>query len=315
MATKTNSMKKIFSPTRLTTIAFAATLLIAGCKKENSDVLSQQEEEQAANFIGESEAESEIAFNDVFDNVMGVNSEVGLGGVGIFGRVAVSREDGRDANVDSMPPCVTVSIVPQQLGVFPKTVTVDFGTGCFSHGHLRSGKVKTIYSGPLRTSGSVATTTFDNYKIDSVSVEGKHIISNTTGSTPGSNQRQFKIEVVDGKLTRPNGNYSMWSSTRTNTQIEGNGTLLPGDDIFRLTGIAYGKVKRNNLIVLWNSEITEPLIKKFICRWISKGRIRTIRQGLPQNSPWVSILDYGTGTCDNQATLTINGNTHQITLH
>jgi hypothetical protein len=90
---------------------------------------------------------------------------------------------------------------------------------------------------------------------------------------------------------------------------------MPADDIFSVRGTAHGKVKRNNLIVLWNSEITEPLIKKFICPWISKGRIRTIRQGLAQSSPWVAILDYGTGSCDNQATLTINGNTRQITLH
>jgi hypothetical protein len=214
-----------------------------------------------------------------------------------------------------MPACVNVTVTPLQPGVFPKTVVVDFGAGCFSHGHLRSGKIRTVYSGPLRDPSSSAVTTFDNFKIDSVKVEGTYRITNTTGTTPGANQRQFKIEVIDGKLTRPNGDYALWNTVRTNTQIEGNGTLIPADDIFRIAGTANGKVKRSNLIILWNSEITEPLIKKFTCRWISKGRIRTVRQGLPQNTPWFAILDYGTGTCDNQATLTINGNTRQITLH
>lgn len=307
-------MKKLSLITRLTTVAFAATLLITGCKKENSDTLSAQEEEQAASYSTESEAETEVTFNDVFDNVMGVNTELGTGGVGIFGRVA-SSENGRVAGVDSVPSCVTVTIVPQAPGVFPKTVTLDFGSGCFSHGHLRSGKIKTVYTGRLVEPGSSATTTFDNYKIDSVLVQGTHRITNTTATTPGANQRQFKIEVIDAKLTKPNGNYVQWNTVRTNTQIEGNGSVTPADDIFKVTGIANGKVKREAIIVLWNAEITEPLIKKFICPWISKGRIRTVRQGLPANTPWVAVLDYGTGNCDNQATLTINGNTRQITLH
>jgi len=306
-------MKKNSLFTRLSTVAFAAILLIAGCKKETSDVLSAQEEEQAATYSIESEAESEIAFNDVFDNVMGVNNDVGTGGVGIFGRVASSN--GRTSRVDSVPPCVTVTIVPQTPGVFPKTVTIDFGSGCFSHGHLRSGKIKTVYTGRLIVPGNSATTTFENFKIDSVSVEGTHKITNTTNNTPGANQRQFKIEVIDGKLTKPNANYVYWNTVRTHTQIEGNGSVTPQDDIFSIRGIANGKVKRNNIIVLWNSEITEPLIKKAVCRWISKGRIKTVRHGLPANTRWVAVLDYGAGNCDNQATLTINGNTHQITLH
>ena len=307
-------MKKFALVTRLTTVAFAATLLITGCKKENSDTLSSQEEQEAAMYSSESEADAEVAFNDVFDNAMGVNSELGTGGVGIFGRVA-SPQNGRIGGVDSVPPCVNVTIAPTQPGVFPKTVTIDFGSGCFSHGHLRSGKIQIVYTGRLLASGSSATTTFINYKIDSIAVEGTHIITNTTATTPGSNQKQFKIEVVNGKLTWRNGNFVEWNAIRTHTQIEGNGTAIPADDIFSVRGNANGKVKRANLIVLWDSEITEPLMKKFICPWISKGRIRTVRRGLPQNTPWVAVLDYGAGTCDNQATLTINGNTRQITLH
>ena len=307
-------MKKFSSLTQLSAFAFCAMLFVLGCKKESSDTLSAQEEQQAATYTSESEIDSEIAFDDVYDNVMGVNTDVGLGGVGIFGRLASSGNE-RESNTDSLPTCVTVSISPLQLGVFPKTITLDFGTGCYSHNHLRSGKIRTVYTGPLREAGNSATTTFENFKIDSVKIEGTHKITNTTNTTAGSNQRQFKTEVTGAKLTRPNGDYAEWTSTRTQTQIEGNGTLSPTDDILSVQGTSHGKVKRSNLIVLWNSEITEPLIKKYTCRWISKGRVRTVREGLPANTPWIAVLDYGTGTCDNQASLTINGNTQQITLH
>ncbi len=304
-------MKKMLL-VRLLSAGFAAALLIAGCKKENSDTLSPQEEEQAATYSGESEAETEFAFDDVFDNVMGVNTDLGVGGVGIFGRTAMTLESGRVEKVDTVPLCVTVTITPTQSNTFPKTVVMDFGSSCNSHGHIRSGKIKTVYTGRLVEPGSSATTTFDNFKIDDIAVEGTHKITNTTAT--GSTQRQFTITVTDGKLTKTNGDYEQWGTTRVVTQTEGNVTPTALDDIFKITGNGHGKVKRENIIINWTSEITEPLIKKYACRWISKGIIKTVRQGLPANTNWVGVLDYGDGTCDSKATLTVNGSVHQITL-
>jgi len=303
-------MKKLNLFTRLTTTALAAALLIIGCKKETSNTLSTQEEEQVAVFSTESETESQFAFDDVFNNVMGVNSDLGTGGVGVFGKVAGG---GASEKMDSIPTCLRVTITPLQPNVFPKTVVIDFGAGCTSHGHLRAGKITTVYTGRLIEPGKSATTTFDNFKIDSISVSGTHKITNTTA--PGANQRQFKIEVTDAKLTKTSGNYEEWNATRINTQIEGNGTIPPADDIFRITGNSTGKTKRGNLLVSWTSEIQEGLIKKFNCPWFSKGIIQTQRTGLPANSQWVGVLNFGDGTCDNKATLTVNGNVHQITLH
>ena len=304
-------MKNLSLPIRLITAAFAASLLFVGCKRENSNTLTPQEEEQAATYTTESETEAQFAFDDVFDNVMGVNSDVGVGDVGIFGRT-ITLDNGRVERTDPAPTCVTITITPLQSNAFPKTVVLDFGTGCNSHGHLRSGKITTVYTGRLTEPGSSATTTFQNFKIDDISVEGTHKIINTTGSA--TNQRQYKIEVMDARLSKPNGSYEEWSTTRVITQIEGNGTIAPADDIFRVTGAGHGKVKRENIIVLWKSEITEPLIKKFVCRWISKGTVKTVREGLPSSTPWVAVLNYGDGNCDNKATLTINGNTKEITL-
>jgi len=301
-------MKKLFLPTRLLTLIAIVTLIIIGCKKESSDTLSSQEEESAATYTTESETDAQFAFDDVFDNVMGVSSDIGIGGVGIFGRTTSSLT----GRTDSTPVCVNVTITPLQREIFPKTVVMDFGTGCYSHGHLRSGKITTVYTGRLTTPGSSATTTFQNFIIDDIAVEGTHKIANTTAT--GSNQRQFTIAVTDAKLTKPNGDYEVWNTTRTITQIEGNGTVLPSDDIFRITGKGQGKVKRENLIISWHSEITEPLVKKFTCRWIAKGIVKTVREGLPANTPWVAALDYGNGDCDNKATLTVNGNVRQITL-
>lgn len=303
-------MKKTHVLTRLMTASVAATLLVAGCKKEASQPLSRGEEEQVTVFSAESELESQAAFDDVFNNVLGVNSELGIGGVGVFGRAA---EGNRDERTDTLPRCISISITPMQPLVFPKTVVLDFGSGCMSHGHLRSGKITTVYSGRLIEPGSSATTTFDNYSIDSFSISGTHTITNTTNV--GGNQRQFTIDISNAKLSKPNGNYEDWDASRVITQIEGNGTVLPYDDIFRITGHSSGKTKRGDLIFLWSSEIGEPLVKKFNCRWFSKGTVNAGRNGSSSGTQWIGVLDFGTGDCDNKATLTVNGNVYQITLH
>ena len=96
--------------------------------------------------------------------------------------------------------------------------------------------------------------------------------------------------------------------------MEGLATILPGDDIFRIEGSAHGRVQRGNLIVRWESNILEPLIKRFNCRWIVRGKIRTVRVNTNASSPWVAVLDFGNGICDNLAMITINGVSRQITL-
>src|SRR5215208_2836298 len=98
-------MKKFTRLTLLITIAFLSSLVLIGCKKETSETLTAAQEEEAATFSSESETESELVFDDVFDNVMGVNNEVGIAGTGVFGRTAVA---GREMNPDSLLRCFTV---------------------------------------------------------------------------------------------------------------------------------------------------------------------------------------------------------------
>lgn len=278
-------------------------LAIGSCTKENSQTSADEQEIAASNATTEGEGEAEIVYNGVFDDAMGVDDEFGIGGTGVFGRI------------NSCPTVTITRLNPPNA--FPARVVLDYGTGCLARdGHYRKGKVITEYTGRLLYPGSIAVTNFDGYYVDSVHVEGTHKITNTsvppTNNTPPN--RSYRVEVINGKLTRPNGNFVEWNSTRNITQIEGLGTLIPMDDIFRIEGSGRGRVRRGNLLTLWESTIIEPLIKRFNCRWIVKGRVRTVRANLAVNSPWVAILDFGTGTCDNLATVTINGISHQITL-
>jgi hypothetical protein len=293
-------MKFRFNLTRIAILSFFFSLLIVSCSKENSRSGTEDEQEVTASKISsESDGQAELIFNGFFDDAMGVSDEVGMFGTGVFGRINAC-------------PTVTVTHL-NPPAVFPIRVVLDFGNpGCTGNdGHLRSGKINIEYTARLIYPGAVATTSFDGFYIDSVHVEGTHKITNTSN---GTTNRQFTIEVRDAKLTRPNGDYTKWKSDKVITQIEGLMTADFHDDVFSVTGSAEGQVKKGNLLVGWSSSITEALIKRFTCRWIVKGRIRTIRVNSIPTSPWVAVLDFGNGTCDNQAIITINGVAHQITL-
>jgi hypothetical protein len=299
-------MKLTNKPSLLLLLFLFSIAFITSCQKESSQTATQNEQEmEASKASSESDGDAESVFNGVFDDAMGVNDELGVGGTGVFGRVNA---------------CPTVTIVRvNPANPFPVSVTLDFGSaGCVGlDGHFRKGKVITIYTGRLLAPGSIATTEFDGFYIDSVKIEGTHKITNvSTPFTPPAPpvDRKFRVEVINGKLTNTNGNFVEWNSVKYIIQIEGLSTVLPLDDIFRIEGNSRGRAKRGALIVLWESNITEPLIKRFNCRWIVKGIVRTVRVGAPANSPWIAVLNFGNGNCDNQAVITINGVSHQITL-
>jgi hypothetical protein len=307
-------MKSRFNLTQVAILSFFFVLLIvSSCAKETSQSGTDAQEEELSKAIGESDAEAQSTYNGLFDDVMGVNNEVGVAGSGVsYGRL------------DTMTPvarCFTVTITHPTANPFPVIVVMDFGNiGCSGpDGRVRRGKIITEYTNRLIYPGAIATTNFDRFYVDDIHVEGTHKITNISliPVPPANLIMKYNVEVINGKLSKPDGNYLEWKSNKTITQVEGSSTpFYPRDDAFETTGGASGLVKRSNLLVRWESTITEPLLRRMTCQWIVKGRIRTVRANLPDpnNSRWVAVLDFGTGNCDNLATITINGVTRQITL-
>ncbi|RYY38451.1 MAG: hypothetical protein EOO08_14405 [Chitinophagaceae bacterium] len=286
-----------------------AFLALAGCKKGGSVTeLTTQEEMQIALAAVRGDAQIDFTREEVFDNVMGVNNEVGMGGTGIFGRMQ---------QPDSFS-CVSITLERLGPAPFPVRVTLDFGNGgCTGRdGRTRSGRIITEYSARLTEPGSRSSSVFDHYQIDSLSISGSLVVQNTT-PVPGGPvvNRQFTITVTNGRITRPSGNYVQWNGARTLTQIEGGATPQhPIDDVFHVMGSASGTLKSGNLVSAWSSAITAPLRKSFNCRWIRQGIVQTHRGTGSASAQWTGALDYGGGTCDNMASLTLNGSTYQISL-
>jgi hypothetical protein len=84
-------MKNMTNVSRFLSLVLLMTMTaLFSCQKENSKA-TQAENEQFAQAVTESDAESEAIFDDVFDNIMGVNTEVGVGGTGVFGQAIIIR--------------------------------------------------------------------------------------------------------------------------------------------------------------------------------------------------------------------------------
>jgi len=308
-------MKNVTNVTRLLSFAFFVSLIgFVSCQKEASKG-TQSQDEQFAQTASASDAESEAMFDDVFDNVMGVNTEVGIGGTGVFAQPAPQapgEEIISGANhIDSMPPCLTVTVTRlNDPNTFPVKVELDFGAGCTGRdGLTRKGKIITVYTGRLLNPGAVAETSFDGYYVNDVHVEGTHRVENKSTSS----NLIFGITVANAKLSKPNGDYSEWNSTKTIAQIDGNATPFnPIDDVFAVSGEGNGGVKKDTVYVQWGARTLpdNPLIKKFVCRYIVKGKL-----AFRKTTSDVAVLDYGNGVCDNKATLTIGGAVYEISLH
>jgi hypothetical protein len=290
----------------LTAFAVMGALTFSSCKKETSaDAVTADTPAEIAATVNTTmeEAQTEAQFDDVFNITASLNAgEVGED-LGMGANVAGMDELG--AKPDSATPrCYTITVVPRQPGLFPKTVTIDFGNGCLGKdGKYRKGKIVTIFTNRMLVPGAKVSTTFVGYNVDSFKIEGTHITQNTSTS----NLQGLKISVIDGKITNTNsGKWRIWNSTRNILQIEGNGTPdFPRDDVYRVTGSATGS---NSVGHSWSSTIVEPLIKKFTCRWIVKGTVKLVRNSRE------ALLDFGNGSCDNEAIIYINGVAHNIYL-
>jgi hypothetical protein len=199
---------------------------------------------------------------------------------------------------------------------YPKTVTLDFGTGCAcDDGVTRYGKIISVISAPYLDSGAVVTSTFDNYHeiINGINYQatGTQVITNL-----GTNQAQHPVYSldVDGSVISQYGTIT-YTSQRQNEWIYGyNSWLNPFDDEYMITGTASGNDINGDPFAI---TITQALDFNVYCDvthfWtIKSGKFELSYPGTTYPTIYV---DYGTGTCDYIIYVTINGTTYTIVYY
>ncbi|MEP7377339.1 MAG: hypothetical protein ABI675_28310 [Chitinophagaceae bacterium] len=296
---------KVLSITRIVivTIALSITLFTISCKKEATTNKQTVTESEAAEYSAES-MEAEASYDDVQDISMTAADEEGI--------ISAGRPAGNTAGRPfpfqrlrlRIGANAIITVTPND-STYPKTVTIDFGTGqTCPDSKFRKGKIVMNFSGPIRHTGSVVTITLVDFQIGRAKIEGTKVITNL--STNGN--IKFSVKVTDGKVTFPNGRGYSYEALRYITQIEGGTTPEITDDVYSIEGHSQTKFN-NGVIIALNTETA--LIKKVSCPWISNGTLKI------SVNTYESLIDYGypsNGDCDNKALLKYNGQEKIILL-
>lgn len=285
--------------TYFTVACLAALTFVSSCKK--TEEISTTDTDTVIE-----SAQGDETVTDTFNDLFLISSQ----DVSLF-EAPVNNSTGiaTDANTSSSwlipnTTCRTVTVSPSG-NVFPKSVTIDYGTGCDDGGKLKKGKIIAVFSGRFKQAGTTINISFDNFYINGDKIEGTKSIVNNGPNTAENYSFTVTINHTRIRTTSGTSNTSTLTAVKTITWIE-NSNTSPTDDEFSMSGSlsatsAGGKT--------YSYTTLEPLVKKVACLYISSGKLLINITGRPQLT-----LDYGTGTCDNKATLSANGKTKEITL-
>jgi hypothetical protein len=258
------------------------SLTISSCKKEKEEEETKAEEKDTS--YAQDNSIAQKYFDDMYDVVR---------------KSASSKQDSTQSNL-----CATITL---DVSVSPAILIIDFGTdGCKGNdARVRRGKITTTISGGYyRDIGTVLISTPENYYVDNHKVEGKKTVTNLGRNA--NNNLQFSVKVENAKITEPSGDKTIeWNSVRTNEWIEGESTRFnPFDDVYLVTGTASGKNRNDKK---FDIEITKDLR----VQWCGDPIYRVlITEGILEIKPETKIdqlIDYGDGSCNNEAIATILG--------
>jgi hypothetical protein len=153
------------------------------------------------------------------------------------------------------------------------------------------------YTGPYRAPGTDITITPQDYYVNDHRLQGTKVVTNAGANDQG--QTTFTV-VVNGTVTAPDNS---WTSThsfqRTRTWVAGESTPQWNDD-----GGGNGTTRNG---VPYTLLITTPLRVEVGCPWIVSGVMQIVPGTLATRT-----VNWGDGTCDGTATVTINGITFTI---
>ncbi|MDP1746710.1 MAG: hypothetical protein Q8L90_14140 [Bacteroidota bacterium] len=264
-------------------------VLFTACKKEKDEPADTDTTGAADNALAES------SFNDASN----ISDQAAAGNLTSY----LAANNGSDER-GLLSACATIT---HDTTTSPRTIIVDFGTtNCLcSDGRYRKGIINISYSGHYKDSASTHTITFTNFFVNDNQVTGSHSVTNNGHNNNG--HLTFTIAVTGTIIKANSGGVISWTSNRVREWSEGESTAIWSDDVYLITGTASGSHSNGNS---FTATITSALKIKMNCHNIVSGGLDLTPSGKPTRS-----IDWGNGTCDNQATVTINGHVYNITLH
>ena len=275
---KTNSILKI-------TFLFAI-ILFASCTKDNNDLANAFTTEDLQTNAKLDQVANDLS--DIIDDQYFTENPAGK-------TIAPTESN-------LLPPCVTVT---RTFTSTTWTRTINFGTtGCaMPNGAILRGIIRVSGVLPYSTSNYVITYTFDGFRYNDFLVQGNRTITRSLGtSTYQVNTHPICVMDMNMTFTNSRGIFTR-VGTRTRECIEGYTTAIWTDNVYVITGnwtttFPNGNVHSNAI------SNTTPLRVRLNCDYRVVSGVVNIT--IPNHT---AVLDYGAGTCDNLATISIDGGT------
>jgi hypothetical protein len=258
----------------LTAFLFAGFLL-QSCKKDNdtADTTSMQ-----------TTAEDLVSYNDLSEYT---DYEID----------ALVDDAFASDEVSDRGACPTVTFA-QPKGTWPNTITLDYSTdGCTKDGNTFKGRIVIEQSNKMTVAGAVRNVSFNDFYINNVKIEGTRTLTNDGPNTAG---QPVWSKTADETFIFPDGTTATFSTNRTRTLVNGADTPTHLDNVWSIAGSTTGTNRKGET---FTSTITSPLMKRFLCPWVVEGVIEFAHDGK------MRTLDFGDGTCDRDAVLTLNDGT------
>jgi hypothetical protein len=309
---------KIKSASKWVAFLVIATLTVSSCKKKEEPP-AEPEPDTEQSTAGDNNL-AEVMSNDI--ESMGSD-------VADNGSLTTYKTSGEAGLL--ITHCATVTAAN-------KVITVDFGTtGCVGHdGRTRTGKLIFDYSASSPTTairyrhpGFKVTVTSQNYVVDGnlVNIISKTISNTTptnipTGKNPGTNLT-WAINANISIVKAGNTGTVSWSCSRTKELINTSDSACY---MGQATPINWNmaKVKLNGSSSGVNAKgenytaVAVDVVRDFNCSpYPLHPRRHPFISGTINYTPGsrpARLINYGNGSCDQNATVTINGNTYNITL-
>tara|TARA_B110000211_G_C14036881_1_gene534988 strand:- start:78 stop:893 length:816 start_codon:yes stop_codon:yes gene_type:complete len=266
--------------TRLILGTFIAGIALTSCNKEKDDsTISTENNTLADAAFGHLNDVVDTEVEIIEDNIYGTQKTTAIG--------------------DS---CANISFTFSNDSSYIDSIIIDYGTlGCEWQGRVRKGKIIITQNGKKSVTGTITKVEVDQFFIDDYQLEGVKLIENL-GGTLIPFKFENHVQVIGGKITSPDGTKTFqWNADKNHTL-----GLNGGIPYLLMEGTVNG-INTNGVAFTINT--TSPLKAVWGCPRIVEGTLEVTPAGFATRT-----LDYGNGTCDFKATITVNGNTKNIIL-
>jgi len=275
---KLKLIKLVFAPLALVVLFFTS------CSNDDSEVTT----ETSSDFTIELTKQSTET------------DEVSTGAMNIVELAYSEIEEASGRNASFFSDCVTITITSENDITF---VDLDFGLGCeLNNGITVSGIIHLSYEVPQNGTRTI-NYSYENFYFNEKGIAGGGTIFRELNNENGNPQSTIQKNI---EVTFPNGLVATVNGNKVREWIEGLGSGTWIDNVYLITG---SWTHEFNNGFFRSATVTEALRREATCHYFVSGLVEVTR------NETIGVLDYGDGTCDNEAVLTVNGEEIVIILH